>query len=569
MKRIAGTVAALTATLGLGLGLGLGTTATYSYVLGPHSWPDGTAQVHVDLEASNPAGSNPPNIVSGGPTTAQLQAAYLAALGSWNTFSTFHYTSTSSSGVDAADPCTNPGVEARNGVKFANTSCSGSFGATTLAVQQSWFSGSTTVKTGTVFNNTKSWDLYTGAWTGVNDFGRVAVHELGHGIGLDHSADNSAIMWFQAGTPEVPQADDIAGAAAFYDGDDDGIGLFFDNCRDVANPGQADTDSDGAGDACDADIDGDGVYDSAGLPTSFGLDSLSNSFYPFGPNSGSSSDYRAMTFPVAFSGDLLSVTAPIDCPAGDLVLSIQTLNGSSQPSGVVLASQQFTSGTEVPTNSGAAVQFSFSSPASVTAGNNLALVAQGLDSCRWFIATGGAYADGDGFRSSNGSSWLGSAEYVFGVTLDPAAPDNCPTTINGNQANFDTDGLGDACDPDDDNDGLSDVDETTLHGTNPLNPDSDGDTYSDGEEVAAGSDPTDSGSVPAVADGDLTGDGNVDMADILLGQQILLGQVTATPQQLARGDVAPLVGGSPAPDGQFEAGDLLLIIQKVNGSANF
>ena len=52
----------------------------------------------------------------------------------------------------------------------------------------------------------------------------------------------------------------------------------------------------------------------------------------------------------------------------------------------------------------------------------------------------------------------------------------------------DGDGLMNSIDPDDDEDGLSDVDESAL-GTNPLNPDSDGDGDWDGDEVAYGSDP--------------------------------------------------------------------------------
>jgi hypothetical protein len=82
--------------------------------------------------------------------------------------------------------------------------------------------------------------------------------------------------------------------------------------------------------------------------------------------------------------------------------------------------------------------------------------------------------------------------------------DNCVDVPNAGQENFDGDAAGDACDYDDDNDNLLDEFETGTGiyngpgdtGTDPLNPDTDGDGYSDGAEVSGGSDPNDPQSTP-------------------------------------------------------------------------
>lgn len=62
-----------------------------------------------------------------------------------------------------------------------------------------------------------------------------------------------------------------------------------------------------------------------------------------------------------------------------------------------------------------------------------------------------------------------------------AGSDNCPLVQNADQANADGDATGNACDLDDDNDGVSDATEAAL-GTNPLSADSDGDGKPDGSD---------------------------------------------------------------------------------------
>lgn len=117
-----------------------------------------------------------------------------------------------------------------------------------------------------------SWDA-TGSAGGRYQIGIVALHELGHCLGLDHSADPRAVMYAYYNAVPTLTGDDIAGVRALYDAspcvdaDGDGWTDCASDCDDhnaLVNPG--------AGESCDgADDDCDGVIDATAQRTvSFG-----------------------------------------------------------------------------------------------------------------------------------------------------------------------------------------------------------------------------------------------------------------------------------------------------------
>ncbi|KAF0219270.1 MAG: polymorphic outer membrane [Geobacteraceae bacterium] len=65
--------------------------------------------------------------------------------------------------------------------------------------------------------------------------------------------------------------------------------------------------------------------------------------------------------------------------------------------------------------------------------------------------------------------------------------------------------------------------------------------------------------------GDINNDRTVDLIDALRALGISVGLVTQTDTDLLYGDVAPLAGGKPAPDGRIDVGDAVIILKIIVG----
>lgn len=121
----------------------------------------------------------------------------------------------------------------RNGINeiaFANDVFGSSFGSNVLAVTVSYRSSTPRVdgsyqrtQADILFNTAYTWDSYRGTWqsgAAAKDLRRVALHELGHVLGLDHpdqaNQSVSAIMNSTVSDTITLQTDDVNGAKSLY-----------------------------------------------------------------------------------------------------------------------------------------------------------------------------------------------------------------------------------------------------------------------------------------------------------------------------------------------------------------
>ena len=175
---------------------------TRAYVLEGPKWPNGTVNFQLSLGNAN-------KTLQDG--SANWNAAVAPALGMWNQVMgriQLNGVMNSSAPVSQGDHV--------NSLAFASSFFGMSFGSNTLAITGYSYSGSTMIEADTLFNTAWTWDSYRGPLQSAVDIQRVALHEVGHAIGLNHSSAAGSIMNPSVGNQYTLSSDDIAGIQALY-----------------------------------------------------------------------------------------------------------------------------------------------------------------------------------------------------------------------------------------------------------------------------------------------------------------------------------------------------------------
>jgi hypothetical protein len=177
----------------------------------PYTWPNGNVPMVLELGAAGRT------LIDG---NTSWDAVAQQALTIWNGYlGTIQFAPTTQS----------PGVGSDgdhvNQAFYNSTIYGQAFGSGVLAVTTGWHNGTTRTEADVTFNTAIAWDSYRGALRFANgellcDFRRVALHEFGHVLGLDHPDQAgqtvSAIMNSMISDLDTLAADDINGAETLY-----------------------------------------------------------------------------------------------------------------------------------------------------------------------------------------------------------------------------------------------------------------------------------------------------------------------------------------------------------------
>src|SRR6266403_2665620 len=161
------------------------------------------------------------SLPGGGPFTdgsASFNAVAEDALNTWN-----HYLAHMQFAVDRNSILPPNGDDANTSVTMSNTIYGDAFGGGVLAVTLVEARDNHFIEADVLFNVNRSWDSYRGPLQGsVLDFRRVALHEFGHVVGLDHPDQATprqnvvAIMNSTISNIDSLQTDDLNGGHAIY-----------------------------------------------------------------------------------------------------------------------------------------------------------------------------------------------------------------------------------------------------------------------------------------------------------------------------------------------------------------
>lgn len=159
---------------------------------------------------------------SGGPFqdgSASFNASAEDALNTWN-----QYLVHMQFAVDRNSILQPSSPDGNTSVSMSDTIYGKTFGNGVLAVTLIAPRNSTFVEADVIFNSARQWDSYRGNLQGnLVDFHRVALHEFGHVVGLDHPDQANpkqnvvAIMNSIISNIDSLQPDDITGAKSIYD----------------------------------------------------------------------------------------------------------------------------------------------------------------------------------------------------------------------------------------------------------------------------------------------------------------------------------------------------------------
>jgi hypothetical protein len=188
------------------------------------------------------------------------------------------------------------------------------------------------------------------------------------------------------------------------DSDGDGIGDACDNCAFIANPNQLDTNGNGIGDLCDPDLDGDGIPDKVLTKDSAGNVIGSTSIPAGQPNDNCPS--------------IPNPSQTITCVAGNANCAgyVATIGDACNTD--IDGDGHLNINDDCPFYADPSQNGETTLPSA-----QVATLCTGLDS------------DGDGVKDYR---------------------DNCPFVPNSNQSDINGNGIGDACDADEDGDGIAD-----------------------------------------------------------------------------------------------------------------